>query len=948
MRNLLRNAAMAALAAAAWIAWSLCALAAGPATVCTLQTHDARLIVADNGRCMALVDKATGVDYLRAPAPLALVRREGKWHPASGARFADGCLSVDFASAKLQARIKALALPECFTFEVVSLTGPTADELVFLDLNTRLKADPEEPFAVCALALNLQTRVNALPGFQSNLHASCYPRFGFAGAKVAVLACPSSQLRRLMQEVVAAAPDLPHSALGGPWAIGPAINQGSYLFNTAHMTLDKVDRLIELVKRLGVNQVNFHGGHVFRFGDCQPNPKIYPGGHDDLKKVIDRLHAAGIKVGLHTYAFFIAKNCPWVTPVPDPRLGKDAQLTLAEDLSAAAKELKVMETTSAMSAITGFFIRNSVTLQIDDELIVYRSAAKQAPYGFAECRRGAWGTRPAAHARGAKVHHLRECFGLFVPDADSTLLTEVAAHTAEMYNRCGFDMIYLDALDGEDVLAGPENGWHYGSKFAFEIAKRLARPALMEMSTFHHHLWYIRSRLGAWDHPTRSHKKFIDLHCESNQSHRRIFMPGQLGWWSLKTWTGPQDEPTYSDDIEYLMGRCLATDTGISLQGIDPDLLTTVPALGRLAEIIRRYEQLRHSGRVPEEMKARLRTPGDEFSLVQSDDGSCRFVPVQVAKHKVQGIDGWSNVWQVENRHARQTPRLRIEALLAAAPYTSTQAVTVLDPAAADPFPQRGTSSGVTVDWAASTRTLPAGGASGALRAVSKRAGPRGAWAKLETKFEPPMSLAKQQALGVWVHGDGQGELLNVQLRSPIHVTGAIGDHYIPVDFKGWRYFELIEPEGAHHADHQWPYGGMYAIYREHVAMGQVGSLGLWLNELPPGKQVECSLGPIRAIPLVNTRLVRPTIEIGGRRLVFPVEIETGSYLEFEPPRQAVLYGPKGELLRQVEPEGELPLLESGISTIGFQCGAPEGVSARAHVTVFTRGQPLESIPKGK
>ena len=26
----------------------------------------------------------------------------------------------------------------------------------------------------------------------------------------------------------------------------------------------------------------------------------------------------GIAAGLHTYAFFIAKDCPWVTPVPDP------------------------------------------------------------------------------------------------------------------------------------------------------------------------------------------------------------------------------------------------------------------------------------------------------------------------------------------------------------------------------------------------------------------------------------------------------------------------------------------------------------------------------------------------------------------------------------------------------------------------------------------------------
>ena len=78
--------------------------------------------------------------------------------------------------------------------------------------------------------------------------------------------------------------------------------------------------------------------------------------------------------------------------------------------------------------------------------------------------------------------------------------------------------------------------------------------------------------------------------------------------------------------------------------------------------------------------------------------------------------------------------------------------------------------------------------------------------------------------------------MLNVQLRSPTHISHGIGDHYIPIDFTGWRYFELIEPEGERHAEYPWPYGGIYSIYRESVNYGQVASLGLWYNNLPPGK----------------------------------------------------------------------------------------------------------------
>src|SRR5690606_33684914 len=100
---------------------------------------------------------------------------------------------------------------------------------------------------------------------------------------------------------------------------------------------------IKLARRLGIGQIDFHGGTSFRFGDCRPNPKIYPNGLASMKAVVDRLHEAGIKAGLHTYAFFIAKDTPWVTPVPDPRLGKDGLYTLASDLEADSTTVPVNE-----------------------------------------------------------------------------------------------------------------------------------------------------------------------------------------------------------------------------------------------------------------------------------------------------------------------------------------------------------------------------------------------------------------------------------------------------------------------------------------------------------------------------------------------------------------------------------------------------------------------------
>jgi hypothetical protein len=915
--------------------------AAEPEAACTLENQYIKYVIGADGGSLHLIDRRDGQDYCGGggKAKLATVTKAGKTYPATKATWAEGRLTLNFGDSGVEAVIAAKAEPQYFLLEVVKVSGEL-DELAFVDIPLSLKAAPGESLAACALALNLQTNVPALPRPTNRLRAICYPRFGLVGAKAALIACPTERLRPVMQEVVSAAPDLPHSPIGGPWAMDQEINRGSYLFNFGEMSEAKVDDWIRLARRLGMNQIDFHGGGSFRFGDCQPNPTTYPQGFASLKAVIDKLHAAGISAGLHTYAFFIAKKCPWVTPVPDPRLAKDASFTLAADLAAEVKAVPVVETTKDMSTITGFFVRNSITLQIDEELITYSAVSKEPPYAFTGCQRGVLGTKVAAHAKGAKVHHLKECFGLFVPDPDTTLLAEVAAKTAEAFNTCGFDMIYLDALDGEDILGGPQNGWHYGSKFAFEIWKRLKKPALMEMSTFHHHLWYVRSRHGAWDHPTRSHKQFIDIHCQANEECRRMFLPGQLGWWAVKTWSGAQGEPTFADDIEYLMGKCLGTDTGFALMGIDPANVASIPALPRLGEIIKRYEDLRHSGKVPEAIKARLRTPGEEFTLIGSLESGWQFQPVQYVKHKVESAEPWSSVWKTTNRFERQPVRLRIEALMAAGPYDAPENAILADFKAPDDFPTRQSEPGVTVHLQPSQEQVKVAAISGRFSASSAPTARPGSWAQVRKTFSPPLDLGGKQGLGLWVYGDGQGEVLNLQLRSPEHVSSGIGDHYIPIDFTGWRYFELIEPEGGRHADYRWPYGGIYSVYRESVNFRKVESLSLWYANLP-NKEVACYLSPIKALPLVQGKLVNPSVAIGSTRITFPVEMESGAYLEFASMTDCKLYGPKGELLREVTPQGGVPELQPGENELRFQCETPAGVNPRARITVISRGQPL-------
>ncbi|MHB0956201.1 MAG: hypothetical protein ACYC0X_07470 [Pirellulaceae bacterium] len=907
-----------------------------------VETGCLRLVINTDGRLVEFVDKQSGLNYVvDGGTACASIRKAGQVFPVTAVSVTDGNATLTFGESGVEAVLHTVARQRHVVWEVVSCQGEGVEEFVFCDIPLELQGAPGEPFAACALARNIKTKVSELPRPASRLRATCYPKFGCAGAAVAIVAGATDELRSALQEAVTAAPELPHSPLGGPFALDAAINRGSYLFNFDGITEEGVGEWIALAKSLGITQIDFHGGSSFRFGDCRPNPARYPQGRANLRAVNDQLHAAGIAAGLHTYAFFIAKDCPWVTPVPDPGLASDVTFTLAESLTATADALNVTESTEKISTITGFFIRNSVTLRIDNELITYSGVQSQPPYGFTGCQRGAYGTQAAAHAPGTKAYHLKECFGMFVPDPETTLFSEVAAATADTFNECGFDMIYFDALDGEDILGGAEWGWHYGSRFVYEVWQRLKKPALMEMSTFHHHLWCVRSRLCAWDHPVRAHKRFIDVHNADNENSRRIFLPGELGWWALKNWTGPQGEPTFADDIEYLMTKGLADDTGFALMGIDPTTAKSVAALPRLAAIIKRYEDLRHSGQVPAALRGQLRQPGAEFTLEGDVSTGWRFLPVEYAKHRVEDSAGPTATWSAANKFTAQPLRMRIEALMAAGPYDAPDNLTLAEFQAAEEFSQHAAQQGVTAELTSSAEQVQIGAVSGKYTALSNSPTPTAAWSMMAQPYAPPRNLDAHRALGVWIHGDGQGEIINFQLHSPEHLVGSLADHYVPIDFTGWRYVELIEPEGSRWSDYQWPYGNMYSIYREYVQHSQITSLGLWYINLPTGKRVTCYMSPIKALPLVPTKLIHPSIRLGDVQLTFPVEIESGYYLEFHALDDCRLYGPQGELVRTVVPTGTVPQLAPGENVLEFRCDAPPGVRARAYITVITQGEPL-------
>ena len=547
-----------------------------------------RYTISPEGKNLGFLDLTAGIDYLQRDrqSVCSRIRCNGTEYPATSARLENDCLTIVFDRANVTAALRVESLDSYIRLTVESLSGDNIESLVFLNVPLTLQAHPTESFGSCALSLNLITRVNQLPALQTNLQASCYDKFGIEGAKVAIVAMPMDKMLTALKQVLTEADEMPHCIVAGPWAHDVPFNHGSYLFNFGSLTESNVDEWISMAKNLGVNQIDNHGGKAFfRFGDFVLDSKKWPEGWDTYRHIVKRLHDAGIGSIFHTYAFFIDKQSKYITPVPDKRLDAFRTFTLTESIESNGTEIIVNESTSGMNTVTGFFEHNSVILHIDDELITFDAVSQEPPWQFTKVQRGAFGTKPAAHQKGAKARHLKECFGLLVPDPESSLFEEIAKNHADIVNSCDFDGIYLDAIDGSSILRGADECWYWADKFVFDIQKHLKKPVGMEMSAMWHHFWQFRTRWQAWDYPQRGHKRFVDIHAASVNGG--LLLPLHLGWWNFQNFNPPQVEPTYPDVIEYLGAKLIGWDAGISLTGsIDRDRLNSVPLFRRAVDIL--------------------------------------------------------------------------------------------------------------------------------------------------------------------------------------------------------------------------------------------------------------------------------------------------------------------------------------------------------------------------
>ena len=891
------------------------------------ETSTARLTLDDHGVCTSLRDVAGGTEWAaEKTAPFLTLRKNRVIYPATKLVRAGPNWGVEFGAAGVTAELRISARPDFIRIQLVRLSSPDIESLELAHLSLRplkrngswLGAVWDERFAVALIGLS--DCVNVTPG-GSRLTATVYHEFGLEGQGVALIAAPPANLLKLIQAVEHEG-GLPSPEIDGVWAKqSPDVRRGYFFSN---LTEQNADETIRHAKLGGFRYLMTYDGTWARsLGSYPINTNNFPRGEESLKAVVDKCHAAGLKVGMHMLTSFVGKNDPLVRPIPDARLLKDEHATLAADLDAKVQEITATAPPTSFPTEGAFYggAKAGFDLQIDDEIIQYRAIGGTGTNSFLRCIRGFAGTKAAPHKAGTPIHHLAERYGSYLVDLRTTLKNEVSERIAGIINRCGFDMIYFD---GGECNSANGPSWYWVSQQQRDICERVRRPLLVQGSGGTPWTWHWFTRGCCDDFAAIAPKQYLDWHkiADSWQAYRSSFMPAELGWWGFLAWA-PHQPATTPDEVEFYAVRMLALDSPVSLE-------TNLKALqqnGRTEEMLRLlgdYEQLRLSGTVPATIREKLAT-GEWHRRGNT------FRPVNYAVMRISA----GGECAVTNAAAAQPIQFRLQCVPGLAPpgaATNHVLLHAAEPLKLPPPPANAAMPGALAARIEFTKSV------GDQLSVFMVGQPAPATSG-ETAGKP-LDLQHHRALAVRLCVTnappvGAPPVLNFQLEAGGKVYR---DYYVNLDFVGERIIILPEPTTERMLPEFRPAPANYAFKAAMYGFNYRSVIALNLRWMRAGRtNFACTLKQVEALAELEAPLKQPTLELGDGKFSLPVDLDPEDYAEFRDGTDARVFDKQGKLRLTIHPAGRVPQLPANTSRIKLEAAA----GGTARLTLITLGEPV-------
>ncbi|MDB5276493.1 MAG: hypothetical protein JWR61_1448 [Ferruginibacter sp.] len=498
-----------------------------------------------------------------------------------------------------------------------------------------------------AINRNRTRRVDAWGGQFKNMPVAAMKGESVAGSKIAFFTCDEPKtLDRLEQ--IELAENLPHPTINGIWFKKSSLFGRSYIISSFNE--NNVDEMIGYTKRAGLISL-YHEGPFKSWGHFILDSTQFPHGKAGLKQCVDKAHAAGLMVGMHTLTNFINTNDPYITPIPDDRLSITGAAALTNDIDAAAKEIEVKS--------PEYFNQqqnNSLhTIKIGKELIRYKTVSATTPYIITDCQRGAFGTRAAIHKAGDVAGKLFDHpYEVFFPDID--MQRETAKNIASLMNETGVDHLDFDGIEGG--LASGQGD--YGTElFAKDVYDNVHHDFICGTSRSLTYFWHMCSYYN-WGEPWYGgfNESMQQYRIDNQGLFDRNYMPHMLGWYLLS-------DNTTMAEMEWMLSRSAGYGAGFAMV-IKPASIKKNPLAPELLDAIREWETARNGGAFSKEQQERLKDPKNEFHLEKIADGKWNLTqfavsPVFVREKFIrQPGEPTCTTWNYQQQWKEQTLQFRL------------------------------------------------------------------------------------------------------------------------------------------------------------------------------------------------------------------------------------------------------------------------------------------------
>jgi hypothetical protein len=444
--------------------------------------------------------------------------------------------------------------------------------------------------------------VDAWGGLYKNMPVKALKGETVVGSKIAVFSCKEAiTFDRLEQ--IEIAENLPHPTVNGVWFKKSNLYGKSYMISSYGEK--DIDEMIKYTKRAGLVSL-YHEGPFKSWGNFVLNPEQFPNGKDGLKNCVDKAHAAGLFLGMHTLTNFMNTNDPYVSPVPDNRLSFTGTSKIINPIDADQNTIQV----ASPEYFNDEAGNNLHTVKIGSELIRYKSVSSTAPFILLDCQRGAFGTVKSAHPAGEQVGKLFDHpYNVFFPDLD--MQRDVAKNISNLMNETGVD--HLD-LDGHEGALASGQGDYALELFAKDVYDQVKHDFIIGTSLSKTFYWHIGSYYN-WGEPWYGGFK------ESMQQYRidnqglfdRNYMPHMLGWYLLA-------ENTTLPEMEWMLSRAAGYNAGFAMVA-RPAALRKNTQSDLLLDAIREWETARNGNAFSKIQQEALKNPKNEFHLEKRAEG---------------------------------------------------------------------------------------------------------------------------------------------------------------------------------------------------------------------------------------------------------------------------------------------------------------------------------------